>query len=138
MLIGRISLLVASAAFIAVGTQLATATGMSDGITTFGRATSDHLDVGFKRIYDGQLIGVGEDSISFLGQDGATRGFSVDAHVMITRDGTKARLADLQYGDRVKVTTETRLQFKEVATIIEANSRSLSFADRFHRVHDSD
>lgn len=74
--------------------------------------------------YAGTFLSTGEQSFSFRDQDGKTqRAFSVDDNATITRDGDLAKLTDLKEGDRVKVTTETRLLIKEVATVIEATSQ---------------
>lgn len=138
MLTKRFSQVLASAALTAICMPLVPAVGACHGLTPFGEATRSHLDAGLKRNYQGHLIAVGGDSISFLGQDGATHGFTVAVYAMITRDGTNARLRDLQQGDWVQVTTESQLQFKEVATIIEASSRSQSSVEASDRTHDLD
>lgn len=75
--------------------------------------------------YQGSFVAMKAEEITFRDQDGKTqRSFPVDEKAKITRDGKSAKLEDLKSGDRLKITTEERLQLKEVATVIEATSQS--------------
>ena len=73
-------------------------------------------------VHQGNVIAVGENTITIQDMDGVTEKFTVADDCKITHGGKPATLKDLDNGDTAKITVAT-VKGKLVATVIEAKCR---------------
>lgn len=74
-------------------------------------------------VHQGNVIAVGENTITIQDMDGVIETFTVGEDCKITHDGKPATLKELDDGDVAKVTVTT-VKAKLVATVIEAKCRA--------------
>jgi hypothetical protein len=72
-------------------------------------------------VYMGKVVTAGDGALVIVEKDGDNEEFVVPQGTKITLDGKPAKLADLEAGDLVKVTAETK-QGKLTASAIEGRS----------------